>query len=129
MPVIYRHDREARRIHTSCTGAVTLEEVLRHFRLLESDASLPTPLDVLLDLTACESVPESGQLRVIASDVDRLQAKVRWGACAIVANRDALFGMSRMFEVFAEGVFADTRVFRETDEAERWLVSLRPPAA
>jgi hypothetical protein len=129
VPVTYRHDREAGRIHTSCTGAVTLEEVSRHFHQLENDASLATPLDVLLDLTACESVPESGQLRAIASDVDRLQAKLRWGACAIVANRDALFGMSRMFEVFAEGVFADTRVFREMDEAERWLVSLRPPAA
>jgi SpoIIAA-like len=129
VPVTYRHDREAARIHTRCTGQVTLDEVSRHFRQLERDASLPARLDVLLDLTACESVPESCQLRVVASDADRLQEKVRWGACAIVASRDALFGMSRMFEVFAEGVFADTRVFREMDAAERWLESLHPPAA
>ena len=28
-----------------------------------------------------------------------------FGGCAIIASRDALFGMARMFEVFAENYF------------------------
>jgi hypothetical protein len=36
--------------------------------------------------------------------------------------------MIRMFLVFAEGHFADSRVFREREEAKRWLASVRSPA-
>jgi hypothetical protein len=31
--------------------------------------------------------------------------------------------MTRMFEVFAQEQFAETRAFRAADEAERWLRS------
>lgn len=34
---------------------------------------------------------------------------------------DALFGMSRMFEVFAEPQFERTRVFRDASIARNWL--------
>jgi hypothetical protein len=129
MPVTYQVDRESVRIRTRCTGDVTFEEVLDHFRQLRGDASLPPRLDVLLDLAAMESLPESNQLRSIADEVDRLKPRLKWGACAIVANRDALYGMLRMFQVFAEKQFASSYVFREREEAERWLESLRAPAA
>jgi hypothetical protein len=33
--------------------------------------------------------------------------------------------MIRMFEVFAEGHFTDFCVFREREEAERWLDTVR----
>jgi hypothetical protein len=126
MPVTYQLNRASGCIETLCTGAVTLDEVLHHFRELEADASLPDRLDVLLDLGPMTSLPESEQLREVTRAVDRLKARVAWGACAIVARRDALFGMSRMFEIFAEGLFARTRVFREREAAQDWLGS-RPP--
>ena len=44
-------------------------------------------------------------------------------ACAILACRDALFGMMRMFEVLAQDSFRVTRTFRTATEAEAWLVS------
>jgi hypothetical protein len=40
---------------------------------------------------------------------------------AIIASQDALFGMARMFEVFAENYFGATRVFRSMDDGTRWL--------
>jgi hypothetical protein len=80
---------------------------------------------VLLDLDELTSVPESGQLRRVTREIARLREKLRWGACAIVASRDVLFGMSRMFEVFAADLFALTHVFRKREEAELWLASAR----
>jgi hypothetical protein len=123
MPVTYHLDRARGCVETVCTGPVTLGEVLQHFREIEADDSLPGRLDVLLDLGPMTSLPESEQLRDVTRAVDRLRAKVAWGACAIVARRDALFGMSRMFEIFTEGLFARTRVFREREAAEDWLAS------
>jgi hypothetical protein len=127
MPVTYHLDPVRGFVETRCTGDVTLDEVLEHFRELEVDASLPDRLDVLLDLGAMTSLPESEQLRDVTRAVERLKAKVEWGACAIVARRDALFGMSRMFEVFTEELFARTRVFRERAAAQDWLANPRAP--
>jgi len=129
MPVTYELDQESGFIHTRCTGDVTFEEVIGHFRELETDTSTPARLDVLLDLSEMQSLPGSDQLRAVAGEINRMQARVKWGACAVVAGRDALFGMVRMFLVFAEGHFADSRVFRERKEAERWLASVRSPTA
>jgi len=125
MPVSYHLHPEAGFVDTRCTGALTLDEVMRHFEDLEADPVLPRRLDVLLDLDDVTSLPESGQLREITGALERLQTRVVWGACAIVAGRDALFGMSRMFAVFTEGLFARTRVFRRRPEAEHWLAQDR----
>jgi hypothetical protein len=128
VPVIYRIDHESQLIRTRCTGDVTFAEVLSHFRELEHHAALPARLDVLLDLTEMSSIPQSDQLRSVANEVAGLRRKLEWGACAIAASRDVLFGMSRMFQVFAEPSFASSKVFRELDRAERWLASIRAAA-
>ena len=125
VPVTYEISGDPGLIRTRCTGAVSFREVLDHFRALETDPSLPGRLDVLLDLAETTSLPESDQLRSIAGRIEQLLGRVRWGACAIVAKRDALFGMSRMFEVFSGSSFVETKVFREVGEAEAWLTSTR----
>lgn len=129
MPVAYKINRAAEFIETHCTGEVTLDEVLDHFRQLETEPLLPKRLDVLLDLDEMTSLPESDELLEVTRAIGRLKSKVDWGACAIVANRDALFGMIRMFEVFAEDLFFRTHVFRTRGDAKQWLAGNRPPAA
>lgn len=129
MPVTYQINHKKGFIETNCTGAVTFDEVIGHFEQLEAEAELPERLDVLLDLEGATTLPESGQLLEVAQAVDRLKARVKWGACAIVASRDALFGMSRMFEAFAEGSFVRIAVFRGREDAIRWLAGSQAPAA
>jgi hypothetical protein len=121
MPISYEIDRERGLIWTRCIGVSTLEEVLAHFGELRSQPNLPEGMDVLLDLSEMTNAPERDQLRSVAGEVKDLTPKLRWGAIAIVAPTDLLFGMSRMFGIFSEGHFADTGVFRTIGEAERWL--------
>jgi len=127
MPVTYDVDRDLSLIRTRCSGDVKLADVVAHFRELERDASLPECLDVLLDLTEVGTNPGSDQLRSAAREVEILSRKIEWGACAIVADRDILFGIARMFHAFAADQFTQANVFREREEAERWLASLRSP--
>jgi len=129
MPVTYQINRETAFIETRCTGEVTLDEVLDHFRQIEAEPALPRRLDVVLDLDKTTSLPESAQLMEVTRTVERLRAKVEWGACAIVASRDALYGMSRIFEVFAEKQFNRISVFRDRKEANRWIAANRSPAS
>jgi hypothetical protein len=42
-------------------------------------------------------MPEKHQLRVVDSVIGRMRAKLALGVCAIVADRDAIFGRMRMF--------------------------------
>jgi hypothetical protein len=123
MPVKYKIDKANRIIRTRCIGQVTIEEVVDHFRLLERDPDCPDRVDVLLDLSKQTSIPEKANLQRVAEEIRRIRGRVQFGLCAIVACTDALFGMIRMLEVFAEQYFRESFVFRTADEAEVWLAS------
>jgi hypothetical protein len=123
VPITYQIDAEKGTIRTKAVGHLTLQEVIDHFRTLEQDPQCPERTDVLLDLSEVDSLPETPQLSTVVKEVRRIRAKVRFDACAILASREALFGMMRIFEVLAEESFRVTRTFRIATEAEAWLVS------
>jgi hypothetical protein len=123
MPVQYRIDHTKGIIRTRCIGEVTLEEVLSHFQELKSDPECPPRLDALLDLSQCLSAANSAQLRTVSDAIASIRERVQFDACAIVGPTDLLFGVGRMFEVFAEERFRVTNVFRSVADAESWLSS------
>jgi len=129
MPVTYTIDTKERLIRTRCTGMVTFAEVVEHFRELARDPECAERLDVSLDLSEVNSLPDASQIRAVSLELKNIQRNVRFGACAIVASRDALFGMLRMFEVMVQDYFRAIRVFRASAEAEAWLVSQRQQSA
>ena len=125
MPISYQIDRTAALIRTRCYGHVTLNEVLGHFRDLRQESALPKRLDVFLDLHEVTSRPTAEEIRIASQEPGALQGKVTFGWCAIVVDRDALFGMARMWGILAEGSFVAVNVFRSTTEAEAWLEAQR----
>jgi hypothetical protein len=127
MPVIYTIDGKEKVIRTRCIGNVTFAEVVGHFQVLQQDPDCPPRLDVLLDLSASTSLPQSSQLETVSREIGKLRERVRFDHCAVIAPREALFGMMRMFEVLAQPYFRATCVFREAAEAETWLVTQRMP--
>ena len=120
VPVNYKIDLHRNLIRTVCSGDVNPKEVNDHFRDLASNPNRPDRLNVLLDLTQMTSIPETDQVRDASYEL-RSHPELRFNACAIVAGRDHLFGMMRMFQVFAEDSFKITQAFRTVAEAETWL--------
>jgi hypothetical protein len=124
VPVIYKIEADKRTIRTKCIGSVTLDEVVKHFRTLQQDSDCPDFLNVFLDLSEVDSLPDTGQISTVIDEVKKLRrGRVSFGACAILATRDAVFGMMRVFEVMGEDYFRVIRTFRTANEAEAWLVS------
>jgi hypothetical protein len=123
MPITYTIDTKERVIRTRCVGMVTFAEVVDHFRELERDSDSSGQLDVLLDLSEMSSLPQTSQIQAVPYEISRIREKVRFGACAIVALSDPLFGMLRMFEVLAQRYFRAIHVFRSGADAEAWLES------
>lgn len=128
MPIAYQIDADKRTIRTRVVGQVTPQDVIDHFRTLEQDPQCPQSPNVFLDLNEVESLPGSPQLTIVVRELKRISAKIRFDACAILASRDALFGMMRMFEALAEECFRVTRTFRIASDAEAWLLSQQSPS-
>jgi len=123
MAVTYKIDSSRKLIYTTCTNPLTSAEVILHFRTLKEDPACTGHLDVLLDLSETDSLPENNQLAAVGAEIADLRAKVQFGRCAIVATRDAMFGMMRVFEVITSQYFRSIRVFRDRKEADVWLAS------
>jgi len=125
MPVTYCIDAPGKIIRTTCSGPVDLAEVLEHFRVLQEDPACTGQMDVLLNVSQTRLLPQATQLSAVSAAVGMIREKVQFEFCAIVASGDAMFGMMRMFEVFADKYFRAVCVFRETATAEAWLAAQR----
>ena len=122
MPITYEIDRSRNLIRTTCFGTVRLPDVMAHFDALQRDPDRPDRLDVLLDLRDIDAPPAAPQLQAVADRVSLVDGLV-FGACAILATRETVFGMARMFEVLARPYFAAIKTFRDVAAAEEWLES------
>ena len=123
MPVTYQIDEARKLIRTTCSRPLTFTEVIDHFRTLKQDPACTGHLDVLLDVSDADTLPESRQFGPVAAELSAVRAKAEFGLCAIIATRDAMFGMMRVFEVAAQPYFRAIRVFRGAVEAQEWLDS------
>ena len=126
MPVTYEIDPVKRLIRTRCFGDVTPEEIRLHFVDLEKDPQRPERLDVLLDVREAMSLPDTQDLRDVSHWISEVCKSIRFGACAVVASNDAMFGMMRMFEVLAGDYFDAVQVFKQISAAEAWLSHFEP---
>jgi hypothetical protein len=125
VPVTYNIDAAARLIRTACTAPLNFTQVINHFRTLAIDPACVGYLDVMLDLSDADLLPASDQLGAVNTEIAAIRDKVQFGACAIVAPRDAMFGMMRIFSVLASPYFKAIQVFRQANEAEIWMASQR----
>ena len=121
MPVIYEIDADKGIRRTRCVGDVKVQEVVDHFRTLAQDPKAHELANVLLDLSELTSLPSASHLLSVTSEMKKVRDRVPVGACAIVADREALFGMMRMFEVLAGNFFRVVQIFRTVAAAEAWL--------
>ena len=123
MPVTYQIDATRKLIRTTCSAPLAFTQVIEHFRALREDPDCAGHLDVLLDVSTADTLPVSSQMGPISAELGAVRSKVQFGNCAIIAPRDAMFGMMRIFEIAAGSYFHAIRVFRTAAEAEKWMSS------
>jgi len=123
MPVSYEIDAARGLIRTRCSGVVELADVLGHFATLQRDPARPAWPDVLLDFTGLGSLPNAAQIGAVKDRMSWRPA-FRFRFCAIVADRDVVFGIARMFQSMTTAFFEDVTVVRSVGDAEAWLEQL-----
>jgi hypothetical protein len=106
------------------SGNVTYAEVQRAFDDLATNPRHNGDVSVLTDARQVTDVPCTADLRVIAEDLRRLFGRSP-GTIAIVTESPFVYGVARMFGVFAERVSVNVRAFRCMEEARTWLLASR----
>jgi len=122
MPIELHVDRQAGIVHIEATGIVTAEELVDSVPRLMSHPDFRPGMAHLFDLTSAEDTDVTADelrelARVFVGHLDELQTS----RLAVVAKDPVLFGVSRMYEAFANLQPVPMRVMRDRDESLEWL--------
>jgi hypothetical protein len=128
VPITYSIDIPTALITTRCFGQVTLEEVQGHFRELARIWPPVDRLDVLLDVRDQTSLPGLKELQDVATEIEVQIGPHRFGRCAVVTERELIFGSMQMLEVLVSRYFEAFRVFRSPTAALVWLAPKPDPS-
>ena len=122
MPISYVIDPPRNLIRTTATGVLTDEEVLSHKGAMAAD---PACRPGMLELSDVRSV---SQLMVTASGIQAMVAvdaehgpALSGHRLAIVASKDVVFGMARMYQNMTGDNVSGVGVFRDIPAAAEWL--------
>src|SRR5256885_941362 len=113
-------------VHAS--GHVTFHELTKIFDEILAHAEMRAGTRVLVDGRFIGDAPCTEDLRTIARELKPLVDR-GIGAIAIVTARPFVYGIARMFSVFAEAMRAHVSPFMSLEEARAWLDAQPRPSA
>jgi len=127
MPIAYRIDNKRRLVLTRGWGVLTDADVLAHKKQLAKDPLFDPTMPELSDVRSVErlDVTTAGVKAMVAYDVTNAD-RVAGHRMALVVASDEVFGMARMYGTRREPLGPGVGVFRDIDEAERWLTTDQP---
>jgi hypothetical protein len=114
---------QPQRFTIRASGELTLGEVEGCIENLVTHPEI-AGADVLVDASDIRNVLSTSELRTVAHAMVRMLDR-GLGAVGVVTPNPFIYGVSRMFCVFAEAVGAKVGTFRNFDDANRWLAGQR----
>jgi hypothetical protein len=122
MPITYHIDPKRNLVTVEAHGALRTGDYIDTRTRLADDPQLEPGMDQLLDFRDVERHELSIELYSRFVELER-SLQDRFGDCriAVVTRSDLHYGFTQMFVVEMMDVRPDYRVFREFEQAERWL--------
>jgi hypothetical protein len=127
MPISYTIDKTQGQQRTTVTGHITVNDILNHLEAARKEQALT--YTELVDMRGVAfPLPSAADIRHVVTFMQGLRVKEAFGPCALIVSNDAVFGMGRMFATLLSGLVS-MNVFRNQEEAERWLTGQSSPPA
>ena len=125
MSVEYKYDEESNFLYYRFYGVLTDDDLKQQAQAVVDDPKIKPGVKEIVDLRSVESVEASTDSigEVINIDKEHME-KLAGQRTAIVAPRELLYGLSKIYEVLYElsqGP-ANIKVFRDITEARKWLL-------
>jgi hypothetical protein len=125
MPVRYERDDAQRRVVVTVEGALQMSEMLAAIERQRADDTWN--YGTLFDLRRVEGHPTVAELRDLMSQASvHPMAAGRPGPIALLAIEATLYNRLCTYAALTQGKLT-LEVFREVDEADRWLASHTSP--
>ncbi len=118
MPIISQIDSSLGVVFSTFQGVVTKEDILAQVEMFRTDPAFQPSFNHLIDTRGTTRFDVSTDGLRAVSMHSAFNEKSRR---AVVAEKDEMFGMARMYEVFREDAPDQMTVFRDMAEARRWL--------
>lgn len=109
-------------------GVITGQDLLEASQeTFKSEEILKQIKYALIDFTSIDKESIQTQNIRAKAGMDKMAAKINPDiVVALIASKNVMFGLSRMWEVFVDQIGWKTKVFRSKTEAELWVKELIP---
>ena len=108
MPVRYTFEAATRTVETTCSGILTMGEIVRYFEELAADDAVASGVIEVVDLTGVDDfVLSSSEASRIPEAYKRVQAAKSIEATFLLGTTDANFGVGRMIQSYFHSRFPD----------------------
>jgi hypothetical protein len=119
MPVTYRITKDVAEM--TLEGDCPPDEVIQIFHKVLDDPASPQKFMLLVDVRNSTSLATRATQEIIRVAEYLGPYKDRVVRCAVLATENVHFGLSRLGAVYSETAGVMTSVFRDRDEALKWL--------
>ncbi|PRP93161.1 hypothetical protein ENSA5_44280 [Enhygromyxa salina] len=122
MPVEWNIDEDARLTTVRVDGPLTLTIGRETLAALYAEPGYHSPMASLWDLRKAQLDPRPGEVQQFVEFIRTHRGARGTDQTALVVARPADFGISRMYQAYAETTLDfPVRVFLDLDEARAWL--------
>jgi hypothetical protein len=121
MPITFRIDKESGIVYTTIDGRTNTDEIVESLESLLNNPDFKPGLNGIADLRNSEMDTFSADVKRIAGLMIEYRNKIGPSKTAVVISKDVTFGMTRVFQAFSEQSSIETAIFRDMEEALRWL--------
>lgn len=128
MPYTASYDPALRILTVAVAGPPSVELFDAALMMITTAVDYPPNVDVIWDFSGTDfSAVKPDQMRALL-DVRKRYTGREGGRAVFVGDEEIAFGMSRMFQILAEGdISRSMHVTRTIAEAERWILGGRSP--
>jgi hypothetical protein len=122
--VTYRIDPEERIVYMTTTGVTSLAEWRAAVQSILDDPAFRSGYNFLSDRREQTGVADTTFTRAAADFLKRLSETTGPFKWAAVSSSNAVYGMTRMLSMIADGAGVTARSFRDYEEARLWLLGV-----
>ena len=118
-----RFDKDNGIVFVRVLGEITIEDLMQNEMKILQHPDYRASFNMFLDMSLAKPHPSVDLGKVIISKefVASLQEDIGNCKWAVYAPDDTPYAFSQMFEVISSGLTVETKVFRESKDAMRWL--------
>jgi hypothetical protein len=122
MPLKHKIVSDLKFVYIKVSGEITADEIMLEGVRIFTDREWVNGFNILCDYreTTAINLTPSDIRRIIKQDINNVPLFDK-SKFAILADKDLIFGFSRMWEILSENNPIKTMVFRNISDSLRWL--------